>query len=58
MEVSLCGADREFQQKKLTAQETKQRYNREYYNKVASKKKRSKERIPKMKERVKDIDSI
>ena len=47
MEVSLCGADRDFQ-KKRTAKETKQRYNREYYNKVAFKKKKSKEKIPKL----------
>ena len=43
MEVSLSGATENLK-KKLTAKETKQRYNREYYNKVAFKKEKKAKR--------------
>ena len=56
MEVSLSGATENLK-KKLTAKETKQRYNREYNDKVAFKKKKSKEKIPKLKKGWR-IDSI
>ena len=52
--VVLCANSK----KTLTGLELKQQYNREYYNKVSTKRKEAKRKFIKRKVRVKDIDSI
>ena len=52
--VVLCANSK----KTLMGLELKQQYKREYYNKVSTRKKRSKRKFQKRKVRAKDVDSI